>query len=321
MEYPESISPQTLFRLLENKNWLRVHKSRLRSIVGQLKSLSKNWNSNKSTILEKHFLPILNSQEKEILRNRLRVWWRLAWHKHLWAFQSMLLMEDETKSDLDTWSNEIEISKKGTGPHGDDVIKSMTPEEHERWKNATLIRNALHSKKIGLVSVYVSERFFSFESLAKSLCSASCIQFLYKVIAPNSIIQHDEVLKVLLRLGKDKSKIAICKVCRFQTDCQTQSEFDLFACAYVALIHARMIKDYREECIFDPSVSDYFMGDFFDLSQDLIFMIEEFDDISLGSFLWRPFSFSEIIRLLMKEIIDKKGNRLSINGGASNREP
>jgi len=305
LEYPDSISPQELLKLIKNKDWIRIHTFRLRSIVEELKCLSVNWNFNKPTILEEHFLPVLEQGEKESLRNRLAAWWRLAWQKHLWSLQSRFLIAGELQSDLVIWRDELEIFEKWPGAQESEVVKNMTLKELENWSNANLTASALQAKSAGMTSINVSERFFAFESLAKSLCSASCIQFLYRVINPNTVIRHDEVLKALKQLGSDKKSNNICKVCRFQSRCQGQPEFTIFARAYVALMHIRMIRDYREEYIFDSKIQNYFIGEFFDLSQELIFFMEEFDDMALGDFLSRPISFRDEAKLLEQRIASK----------------
>jgi hypothetical protein len=305
LEYPDSISPQELLKFIKNNDWIIIHRLRIQSIVEELKSLSVKWNDDRPTILEEHFLPLLEPSEKETLRERIRAWWLLAWQKHLWSLQSRFLIAREERSDLMTWSDEIENFRKWPGPQEDEVVRKMTSKELRDWANANFTASALQAKSAGMTSINVSERFFAFEALAKSLCSASCIQFLYKVINPDTVIKHDEVLKALKQLGLDKKKNSVCRVCRFQSCCQGRPEFGAFARAYIALMHIRMIRDYREEYILDSKIQSYFIGEFFDLSQELIFLMEEFNDMAFGHFLTRPISFRQEEMWLKKLMTDK----------------
>jgi len=193
MKYPESLAPTEFRKLLQYKDWIELHKSWLLSIVDKLNMLSSEWHSESPTTFERCFLPILSQEEKTELRNRLAGWWRLAWQKNIWAHHSRFIVMGELESDAVKWEKEIEVARKWPGPQEENIVKAMTTEELDIWRIANVIAAQLWCKRIGLISLHVTERFFAFESLAKSLCAARCIHFCYKAIDPNSIIQHQEV--------------------------------------------------------------------------------------------------------------------------------
>lgn len=307
MKYPESLAPSEFGKLLQYEDWIKLHKSWLFSILDNLHILSSGWHSELSTtILERCFLPILSREEKMALRDRLASWWRLAWQKNLWAYQSRFTAFGEVESDTVKWDKEIGVARKWPGPQEEKIVKAMTAEERETWRVANITTMALSAKWTGLISLHITERFFAFESLAKSLCAARCIDFCYKAIDPNSIIQHQEVWKTLKRLGADRKNNNTCRLCRLATDCHVVEEASLFAQSYIALIHMRMLKDYREELLFNTKVQEYFAGPLFDLMGELLFLIEEYNDMVLGKFLSRPLSFREGIKFLDEQLCYKR---------------
>lgn len=298
--YPDGISPKVLAKLVQNKDWIGLHRSNLSSIVAELQNLSGGWSKTAPTVLEECFLPRLRKEEKDHLRYKIREWWQLAWCKNMWAHQSMRLARNEPLFDMVNWRQAIQAAEKWPKwPVDSKAIDSLSPEEVQRRIDATLITKGLEMKWAGLTSLYISEHFYAFESLTKALCSVCCIDFLLKILDPNAIIQHSELQKALKRLGAPRRKSKICRLCSYSHKCEAHREFVLFAAGYVALTHMRMVKDYRNVFMaLSDELRGYLESDFFNLAQELVFLIEEYSDKAFGQFLGRPLSNRQHVRIL-----------------------
>lgn len=254
------LSPSAIHLFLQKPDWIDIYCNEL---IQRCIGLSEN------DFPQKYFTKIIKPRleralEKELsgkakridIRNTVQRWMLISHYKAQSLIRLMLLIPGELtllKQTLDKY-NGIPI-----GPVHSDVFHNMTNDEKDSWHQATIALAFSHSSVMNILGLFVSELFFTFEAMARTLCIGSCLEFALKSILPSVTIQHDEINQSLRRLGKrDKEKVA-CRLCPINDECFQSPSYYKISLIYELLYHLRTIKDYRLEFYFEHGMAPFIL--------------------------------------------------------------
>lgn len=304
-QYPETTSPKEFFKFIKNNDWICIHSKTLAESIKIIKDKSNDWISpawdeKTSTHFTNVLLPMISESEKQILQDKIRIWWRISEFRIIAAWLVKNLSINIVKNDRDRWKKEIKESREYHLASSSEQIIKMSKYEAFSVNRSSLITNALHSKHSSLSSAYISDVFFAFEALVKSVCSTLCYKFLKDAITPNKIISHPDVYKSLKNLGGNHQDYADCKKCKLYNECPSWIEGSGLSATYVRILHMRVLRDYKEDIFHSHSteLQNYIFNELSEMSFELIFLTEDFLNYNLGEFLKTPMTIREELKEL-----------------------
>lgn len=297
------LSPIGIEKILKKDNWQDNYREEFLSRLGDLNKHKEKFSD--SYFINKIHPLLLEKFSDDAIREQITKSINITFGK------SMLLIK--MISDIPKLIAEAtnQIKKYGDAPVGplpNQVVEQMDEKEKESWKEATLV---LMNSPISLqyyIGVFVSELFFAYESMCRTINIASCYVYALKALDNKSIIQHGEIHKTLKRLTGKKGDNLFCTMCPINHNCKNKY-YSKLAAMYEVLYHLRGIKDYRNE--FLDICHD---SDFFNIIIPVfgIKAIEYADDIMnflLKGYIVNPISISKFKEALLPHIMDVLGER------------
>jgi len=292
-------SVNAINKILNKEKWVEIYKNELISISTKIDS-NKISAGSFSKIINPELQKTLAQEskiDKYLIRKTIAKWMQISHLKAFSLFKILPLISDQIKDSLNIYTKFQSIP---IGPQEIEVVEKMDNKTCKRWRNGNLMIFFTEASISNTLGMFVSELFFTIESMLRVLCIGNCIEFAIKAIMPDYVIQHDEIHKTLKRLGKSDSDKVSCKICKLNSICSRNDQFSLIAQIYVLFYHLRAIKDYKREFYFNDSLSDFIICHYVHDGLDVLFEIDKFIKRTFNEFLMFPYNLSDIHSQIIK---------------------
>ncbi len=235
---------------------------------------------------------ILNAGDISYLQYResIRRWMELAWRKG----RSLLTIFDHLPNDLER--NSIAQSRFGhieLGPIDSDVAERLTNSELDEMRDASIIRGYSRDAILNTCGYFISELFFSFESMCRVICMGSCLEIFLKTTSPKITLQHTDIFKALNQLSKHPDYKIACQICKASMVCESFEIFKSLRDFYLLIYHLRVIRDYKTEYYSASNLANKLLDIFLPLGFDVICKTESLMSLSIGNKMHFPISLSD----------------------------
>lgn len=138
-----------------------------------------------------------------------------------------------------------ELGRPISLPPSEEEFASLSSEEQSLVTQACQELQMNYIRFIVAIGAFVNQVFFAFEAECKILCSIGCFAFSL-LYAQNEIFSHNDVWRILKRLGKISQRSVNCQICRISDSCDFSINFEALANVYCYTIKVRMLSDYED---------------------------------------------------------------------------
>ena len=179
------------------------------------------------------------------------------------------------------------------GPIPEDMAKSLSEKDLDTIRDANVILGYTTVSILNTCGQFVSEMFFSFESMCRVICMSSCLEIFLKTITPNISLQHQDISKALNRLSKPERDRVLCKMCKADIFCKCYPVFQYLADFYSLLYHMRVIRDYRKEYYMAEGLASNLINKYLSVGFRAVCKADKIMEKSIGNRMRSPISISD----------------------------
>jgi len=282
-------SVNSINSILKDDKWVDIYKNEFMLRSGVLKS-----SYFKDGLFEKILKSELEislkdeiSDDPYYIRSNISKWMQIAHLKSFSLFKLVPLVNEQLDSSLKVYKEYQDVP---LGPQDKNTLDALNKDAVAKWRDGNLLIFFSEASINNILGLYISELFFSAESMLRIICIGSCIEFSIKAILPNHIIQHEEIHKTLRKLAKEESEKVSCRLCKMNPKCPRMSSYLDLANIYEIIYHLRVLKDYKREFYFNNSLTDFFITIFIAKGLDIIFILDEIIQKIYSNYLMSPYS-------------------------------
>lgn len=290
-------------KIIEKNDWVKIYKNELENRIHLLLAShlpERYFKDSILSVLKKNISTANISNSKWYIRDRVAKRMQICHLKAFSLFKITQLIQEQLESSLDIYKKYESVP---IGYQDSITIKAMSETEIKNWREGSRQIFFCEASISNVMGIFVSELFFTLESMLRVICIGSCIEFALKSILPNNVIQHDEIHKTLKRIGNPNTNKIACKLCVLKEKCENHFKYSPLALIYELVYHIRAIRDYKREFYFNDNLTDFIVTNYVGKGLDIIFYFDLEISKLYKDYLIFPYTLSEMFKNLKNKPI------------------
>jgi hypothetical protein len=233
------LSPNSVTKLLSDESWVGTYFDYFKEAANNIEKCELP----DDDLLKRRILEPMGIRYLDY-RSDFQRWMLIAHYKN----KSLLKAFHDLDNNLESYNSaKDKYAGVKLGPIPQDVAQNLSEKELSTIRDANIILSYTAISILNTCGHFISEIFFSFESMCRVICMASCLEIFLKTVTPNVSIQHQDISKALNRLSNPERDRVLCKMCKADSCCKSSDIFKYLSDFYMLLYHMRVIRDYHKE--------------------------------------------------------------------------